>query len=151
MTVYFTHGLISPRVEEIIKNDAYLRELTGRMFEASNGEVTYNYPNGNRILDRRGNMLEHIVTLIGSEPNGAFRLRMTYDDGTSYTCGKDVRIEFEMDEMAFMGMLGVGNLFPEQEIGAWFDDKALKIEEQRHAETFNKNRTSTFGRLLQAG
>lgn len=151
MTVYFTHGLISPRVEEIIKNDAYLRELTGRMFEASNGEVTYNYPNGNRILDRRGNMLEHIVTLIGSEPNGAFRLRMTYDDGTSYTCGKDVRIEFEMDEMAFMGMLGVGNLFPEQDIGAWFDDKAQKIEEQRHAETFNKNRTSTFGRLLQAG
>ena len=148
MTVYFTHGLINPRVEAIIKKDSYLRELTGRMFEAQHGEVTYNNPNGMRIIDKRGNMLEHIVLLIGSDPNGAFRLRLSYADGTSYTCGKDIRMEFDMDEVAYMGMLGFGTIFPEQNMGAWFDRNALKIEEQRHAETINKKGTSASEQLL---
>ena len=133
MTVYLTRGLINPKVEDIVKNDPYLKDMEKRMFEASSAECSYNYPNGMRILDGRSKMLEHFVMLIGSDPSGAFRLRLSYADGTSYICGKDVRMEFQMSDVAFMGMLGIGNLFPEQEMGAWLDHVANEIEKQRNA------------------
>ena len=135
MTVYLTRGLINPKVEDIVKNDPYLKDMHRRMFEASSAECSYNYPNGMRIIDGRSRMLEHFVMLIGSEPSGAFRLRLSYADGTSYICGKDVRMEFQMSEVAFWGMLGIGNLFPEQEMGAWLDYVANEIEKQRNATT----------------
>ena len=131
-----------PKVEDIIKNDPYLKDMQRRMFEASSAECSYNYPNGMRILDGRTKMLEHFVMLIASEPNGAFRLRISYADGSSYICGKDVRMEFQMNDVAFMGMLGIGNLFPEQEMGAWLDYVANEIEKQRNATTTEKGRQS---------
>ena len=135
MTVYLTRGLINPKVEDIVKNDPYLKDMHKRMFEASSAECSYNYPNGMRILDGRSKMLEHFVMLIGSEPSGAFRLRLSYADGSSYICGKDVRMEFQMSDDAFLGMLGIGNLFPEHEMGAWLDHVANEIEKQRNATT----------------
>lgn len=133
MTVYLTRGLINPKVEDIVKNDPYLKDMHKRMFEASSAECSYNYPNGMRILDGRSKMLEHFVMLIGSEPSGAFRLRLSYADGSSYICGKDVRMEFQMSDDAFLGMLGIGNLFPEHEMGAWLDHVANEIDKQRNA------------------
>lgn len=129
MTVFFTRGLIDPKVEEIIKKDAYLKDLVKRMFESRDVELTYNYPNGMRIIDRRSKMLEHFVMLIGSEQKkDAFRLRISYDDGTSYICGKDTRMEFMMDDAAFLGMLGIESLFPEQQMGFWLDNVASEIK-----------------------
>lgn len=135
MTVYLTRGLINPKVEDIVKNDPYLKDMHKRMFEASSAECSYNYPNGMRILDGRSKMLEHFVMLIGSEPSGAFRLKLSYADGSSYICGKDVRMEFQMSDDAFLGMLGIGNLFPEHEMGAWLDHVANEIEKQKNATT----------------
>ena len=127
LTIHFTRGKINPRIEEIIKNDAYLKDLYKRMFEARDAELTYNFPNGNRIVDGRSKMLEHFVMLIASEPNAGFRISISYDDGSSYACGKDIRMEFLMNDTAFLGMLGVGCLFPEQSMGAWFDYVANEI------------------------
>lgn len=135
LTIYFTRGIIDSKVEEIIKGDAYMKSVEKRMFESDSVELTYKNPNGNRLLDGRGNMLEHFVMLIASEPGDAFRLKISYDNGTTYTCGKDIRMEFTMNADTFMGMLGYGNLFPEMEIGAWLDEKNKEINEQRNNQT----------------
>lgn len=133
-TVYFTRGLISPKIEEIIKKDAYLKELRKRMFESKSAELTYYDPNGLRILDQRSKMLEHFVMLVASSPSDAFRLRISYEDGSTYICGKDVRMEFQMSPDTFLSLLGIGNLFPQNEIGAWFDFVNEEIERQKNAQ-----------------
>ena len=69
--------------------------------------------------------------LVGSDPVAQpFRLSMSYSDGSVYKCGKDVRMEFWMSDNTFMSLLGMGTLFPQDEIGAWFDEVTRKIEKQ---------------------
>jgi hypothetical protein len=39
-------------------------------------------------------------------------------------------MEFWMSDNTFMSLLGMGTLFPQDEIGAWFDEVTRKIEKQ---------------------
>jgi len=134
MTIYFTRGMINPKVEEIVKNDKFIKGLLQRMYKAIHGELTLYGPDGESIIDRRSRTFEHLVMLVESDPvSEPFRIKMSYSDGSTYTCGKDIRMEFRMDEITFMSMLGEGSLFPEHELGAWFDDVTKQIEEQRNA------------------
>lgn len=149
MTIYFTRGMINPKVEEIVKDDPFIKRLMRSMYEAQHGELTLYNPDSSKILANNARTLEHLVTLVGSDPvSEPFRLKMSYSDGSTYSCGKDIRMEFKMDETAFMAMLGEGSLFPEHEIGAWFDGVTRDIEEQRNAEQSKQARTSTDRRTL---
>lgn len=131
MTLYFSRGLINPKVEEIIKNDKYLSNLERTMFEAQHAEMTYTNPNGAKIARKNNGLLEHIVTLVGSAPD-SFRMSISYENGTTYVCGKSTRMEFQMIDDLLYSMLGAGNyMFPGQEIGVWFDDVALEIKKQK--------------------
>ena len=47
-----------------------------------------------------------------------------------------------MSDNTFMSLLGIGTLFPEEEIGAWFDDITKKIEKQKDEETVKSGRAS---------
>ena len=149
MTIYYTRGMINPKVEEIIKEDPFIKRLLRSMFDAQHGQLTLYGPDSKQILAQNARILEHIVTLVASDPvSEPFRLKMDYSDGSSYSCGKDIRMEFQMDAMAFGAMFGEGSLFPEHEIGAWFDGVTKQIEEQRNAEHSKQKRTSTARRSL---
>ena len=152
MTIYFTRGMINPKVEGIVKEDPFIKRLMRSMYEAQHGKLTLYNPDSSKILANNARTLEHLVTLVGSDPvSEPFRLKMSYSDGSTYSCGKDIRMEFRMDEMAFMAMLGEGSLFPEHEIGAWFDGVTRDIEEQRNAEQSKQDRTSADRQTLWSG
>ncbi len=152
MTIYFTRGMINPKVEEIINGDTFIKGLLKRMYQAQHGELTLWGPEGDRIIDGRSSVFEHLVMLVGSDPQAEpFRLSMSYSDGSTYSCGKDIRMEFQMDDMAFMSLFGEGSLFPEHEMGAWFDGVAKQIEEQRNAEQSKQKRPSTDQKSLWSG
>ena len=141
MTIYFTRGMINPKVEEIIKDDPFIKRLLRSMYDAKHGQLTLYDPDSKKILANNARTLEHIVTLVASDPiSDPFRLKMSYSDGSTYSCGKDIRMEFRMDAMAFMALLGEGSLFPEHEIGAWFDGVVKQIEEQKNAEQSKQTR-----------
>jgi hypothetical protein len=102
-----------------------------RMYNAPHGELTLYGPEGTKIINARSKVFQHLVTLVGSDPVAQpFRLSMSYSDGSVYKCGKDVRMEFWMSDNTFMSLLGMGTLFPQDEIGAWFDEVTRKIEKQ---------------------
>ena len=150
MTFYFTRGLINPKVEEIVKSDKLVRSWINNMIKAQHGEVTLYDPDSSLIARKNTQILEHLAMLVGSDPMGSlFRLKMSYSDGSTYSCGKDIRMEFDMDDVTMAGLLGYGTLFPENTIANWFDRKTLEIEEQRHAETSNQIRTTEAGEILQ--
>lgn len=133
MTFFFSGGTINPELEAIIKQDGYLRTLLEK-YTARHCEVSYSNPEVRNLLDGRSRTLEHIVELVCSDPlSEAFRLRITYDDGTTLICGKASRLSYDMDYMAFESMRGFGSLFPEQEMGGWFDSVKKKMEEERDA------------------
>ena len=150
MTIYFTRGMINPKVEEIIKEEPFIKRLLKSMFDAQHGQLTLYDPDVQKILANKARILEHLVTLVGSDPvSEPFRLKMNYSDGSAYSCGKDVRMEFLMDDMTFAAMLGEGSLFPEHEIGAWFDGVTRDIDEQRNAEHSKQDRASADSSLLR--
>ncbi len=152
MTIYFTRGMINPKVEEIVKGDPFIKRLMRSMYEAQHGQLTLYNPDSQKILANKARTLEHLVMLVGSDLlSEPFRLKMSYSDGSTYSCGKDIRMEFRMDEQAFMAMLGEGSLFPEHEIGAWFDGVTNQIEEQRNAEQSKQARTSEYRQILWDG
>lgn len=135
MTIYFTRGMINPKVEEIVHNDPFIKRLFRNMYDAQHGQLILFGPDSNKILANKARTFEHLVTLVASDPiSEPFRLKMSYSDGSTYSCGKDIRMEFQMDEVAFMALLGFGSIFPEHEIGAWFDGVKNDIKEQRNAE-----------------
>lgn len=143
MTIYFTRGMINPKVEDIVSSDPFIKRLFRSMYNAQHGQLTLYDPDTHEILAQKARTLEHLVKLVGSDPvSEPFRLKMSYSDGSTYSCGKDIRMEFRMDEMAFMAMFGEGSLFPEHEIGAWFDGVTKQIEEQRNAEQSKQTGTS---------
>lgn len=149
MTIYYTRGMINPKVEEVIKDDPFIKRLFRSMFNAQHGQLTLYGPESKQILAQNAKILEHIVTLVASDPvSEPFRLKMDYSDGSSYSCGKDIRMEFRMDAMVFGAMFGEGSLFPEHEIGAWFDGVTKQIEEQRNAEHSKQNRTPAIRKSL---
>lgn len=132
MTIYFTRGITNPIVEEIIKNDNFVKGLLKRTFNALHSEITLYGPETERIIRKNSLILSHLVSLAASDPvSEPFRLSMTYSDNSKYSCGKDVRMEFLMGEYTFLGMLGVTNLFPEQTIGHWFDTITNEIDERK--------------------
>ncbi len=134
MTFFFSGGTIDPQIEAIIRKDRYLSGLNNRNFNSKHTEVSYIDPDSASIIRKNSQTLEHFVTLVMSNPNSdAFRLRMTYDDGTTLNCGKRVRIEYEMSDQTFMSLLGYGSLFKEEQIGNWLDDVVRLIEEERNA------------------
>ena len=152
MTIYFTRGMINPKIEEIVKEDPFIKRLFRNMYSAQHGQLTLYDPDTREILANKARTFEHLVMLVGSDPvSEPFRLKMSYSDGSTYSCGKDIRMEFRMDEMAFMAMLGEGSLFPEHEIGAWFDGVAKQIEEQRNAEKSKQSRTPEGDSTLWKG
>ena len=107
------------------------------MLKAKSAEVKLDDPDSNAIADEKTQLLEHLVELISSEPdnpNEPFRLRMSYSDGSTYTCGKDVRMEFPMDELQFFALLGNMNVQKEYGIDTWFDEVDKKMESQRNAQ-----------------
>ncbi len=132
MTFYLTGGTINPEVEAIIKKDRYLSGLMNRRrFKEKHLEVSYFDPDSPSIVRKNSNTLEHFVMLVLSEPRSdTFRLRMTYDDGTTLNCGHEVKFEYEMDENAFLSIFGNASMFPEMNIGAWLDKAKSIIEEE---------------------
>ena len=152
MTIYLTHGLINPKVEEVIKEDPTIRIWLNHMYKAQHGEFTLIDPDSNELLKNNARLLEHMGLLIGSDPSGQnFRMKMTYSDGRSYTCGKDIRMEFEMNDMTFSGILGVGVLFPEDEISRWFDNITQEIIQSREESyTYEKRTRKSRKTLLPA-
>ncbi len=152
MTIYFTRGMINPKVEEIVKSDPFIKRLMLSMYKAQHGQLVLFGPDSNSIVDRRSRTFEHLVTLVASDPvSEPFRLKMSYSDGSTYSCGKDIRMEFRMDAIAFGAMFGVGSLFPEHEMGAWFDGVTKQIEEQRNAEHSKQNGTQAGEQSLWNG
>ncbi len=150
MTIYFTRGMINPKVEEIIKEDPFIKRLMRSMYNAQHGKLILYEPDSREILASKARTFEHLVTLVASDPiSEPFRLKMSYSDGSTYSCGKDIRMEFRMDAMAFGAMFGEGSLFPEHEIGAWFDGVEKQIEEQRNAEHSKQDRTTATGESLR--
>lgn len=136
MTFYFSGGTINPELEEIIKKDQYLSGLNNRRFKAPHCEISYIDPDSASIVRKNSRTLEHFVTLVMSDPQSeAFRLRMTYDDGTTLFCGKDTRFEYDMNDDTFMSMMGEGTFFPEYDIFAWLDEVVTKIEEEYNEKT----------------
>lgn len=136
-TFFFSRGIINPRMEEIIKKDDFLKNLRNNMLKAKSAEVKLDNPDSNAIADERTQLLEHLVGLISSEPDNPdepFRLKMSYSDGSTYSCGKDVRMEFPMDELQFFALLGNTNVQKEYGIDTWFDEVDKKIESKRNAQ-----------------
>lgn len=132
MTFFFSSGTINPELEAIIKKDGYIKNVLEK-YTSKHCEVSYTAPEARDLLDGRSRTLEHIVMLVCSDPlSEAFRLRISYDDGTTLVCGKALRMVYEMDDMTFESMRGFGTLFPEQEMGAWLDCVMQNIEEERH-------------------
>lgn len=130
MTFYFTGGKINPEMEAIIKKDNYLKGLKNRCFKSQHTEISYIDPDSLAIARKNSNTLEHFVMLVMSEPDSdAFRLRMSYDDGTTLNCGKQNKFEYEMPVEVFESILGYDFLFPEQKIGAWLDRAREAVEE----------------------
>ena len=139
MTIYFAAGTINPKIESIIKSTPYLKNLTRELWHGSRGEVTIYDPEGTSIIDKRKHILENLVTLIGSnmEKNG-FGLRMSYDDGIAFTCGKDVRAEFPLDySLLYKFQMGTKQLNDEYEIEYWLDWVVEQTKEFKDAETVN--------------
>lgn len=131
MTFYFTGGTINPEIEAIIKRDQYLSGLNNRCFKAKHCEVSYFDPDSASIVRHKSRTLEHFVMLVMSEPNSdKFRLRMTYDDGTTLNCGKKVKFEYDMKDDVFFSIFGNTSMFPEYNIGAWLDQAREIIEEE---------------------
>ena len=130
MTFYFTGGKINPEMEAIIKKDGYLSGLKNRSFKSRHTEISYIDPDSRAIARKNSSTLEHFVMLVMSEPDSdAFRLRITYDDGTTLNCGKQNKFEYEMPEDVFDSIFGFGSMFPEQNIGAWLDRAKEAVEE----------------------
>ena len=132
MTFYLTGGTINPEMEAIIKKDRYLSTLMNRRhFKERHLEVSYFDPDSQSIVRKNSKTLEHFVMLVLSEPGpDTFRLRMTYDDGTTLNCGREVKFEYAMDENVFASIFGNVSMFPEMNIGAWLDKARNIIEEE---------------------
>lgn len=134
VTFYFTRGKINSEIDEIINSDNFIKGLLQRMYNAQHGELILYGPEGQRIVHGNSKVLSHIVALAGSEPaSEPFRFSMSYSDGSTYKCGKDIRMEFRMDEVAFFEMMGIGSLFPEHTIESWFNHVSNEIAERRNA------------------
>ena len=98
MTIYFDKGKLDPRVEALVKQSPYLRNLMKDLWGGSHGELTIFDPVGTRVIDQRKHDIENLVAIIMSDiPNSKFGLKMTYDDGIAYTCGKAVQVEMPLD------------------------------------------------------
>ena len=98
MTIYFDKGKLDPRVEALVKQSPYLRSLMKDLWGGSHGELTIFDPVGTRVIDQRKHDIENLVAIIMSDiPNSKFGLKMTYDDGIAYTCGKAVQVEMPLD------------------------------------------------------
>ncbi len=135
MTIHFTRGTINPKVEEIVRNDPYIKRLQDCMFDAKRGQLTLDNPDTQKVFDDNSKTLEHIVALVMSNTvSEPFRLQMMYSDGSSYNCGKDIRMEFIMDETTLLSINDQESLFSEYTIEGWFDSITQKIDEQRHGE-----------------
>lgn len=139
MTIYFSAGTINPSLEAIIKSTPYLKNLTKELWNGTRGEVTIYDPEGSSIIDKRKHTLENLVTLIGSNiDKSGFGLRMAYDDGIAFTCGKDVRAEFPLDNTYLQKFqIGTRLLNDEYEIEYWFDWVVEQTKEFKDAETVN--------------
>ena len=98
MTIYFDKGKLDPRVEALVKQSPYLRNLMKDLWGGTHGELTIFDPVGTRVIDQRKHDIENLVAIIMSDiPNNKFGLKMTYDDGIAYTCGKAVQVEIPLD------------------------------------------------------
>ena len=125
MTIYFDKGTIDPRVEELVKQTPYLRNLMKELWGGSHGELTIYDPVGASVIDRRKHAIENLVTIITSNttPTNRFGLKMTYDDGIAYTCGKFVQVEIPMaDEYLLQFQMGTKNLTDEYQLEWWLDN-----------------------------
>ena len=148
MTIFFANGKIDPAIETIIKSTPYLKSLIKNLWGGSRGEVTIYDPIGTTVIDRRKHAIENIVTLITSNiQNDGFGLRMTYDDGIAFTCGKDMRAEFPMDSDDILRKFQMKskNLSNEYDIEYWLDWIVAQTKEFKDAEVIRSktNRNSS--------
>ncbi len=149
MTISLTRGTIDPLIEEIIRKDKFISGLMQRLYKAHYATLNLYGPDGEEIV-RRAKTFEHLVMLVASNPVAEpFRLSMKYSDGSIYSCGKDVRMEFRMDELTFMDLCGKGSLFPELGVEAWFNMIEKQIREQRDAIAKEQDRATKAARALR--
>ena len=124
MTIYFTHGRINPIAEAIIRSDDTLRRMMERVYNETSGELILHHPDTQSIIENNFVLLNHMAELVASEPvRELFRLKISYDNGVTYSCGKDVGMEFEMDEEVLLSA--------ETGWEAWFNDVEKKIDEAK--------------------
>lgn len=134
MTFFFTGGSINPEIEAIIKSDSYLRALESKRFKAKHCEVSYIDPDSASLIRKNSSVLEHFVALVMSQPKGdAYRLSMTYDDGTTLNCGKSARFIYQMSDSTFLTFWNYGTLFDSTGVGGWLDHVVALMEEEQNA------------------
>ena len=123
MTIYFDNGKLDPRVEALVKQSPYLRNLMKDLWGGSHGELTIFDPVGTKVIDQRKHDIENLVAIIMSDiPNNKFGLKMTYKDGIAYTCGKAVQVEIPL-EMQYLLQFQMGTLRLEElyEVELWLE------------------------------
>lgn len=130
LSIYFTHGLVDPRVEEVFKNNKYVKRILKDTFGARQTKVDYIDPDGSLIVSRKyKTTLEQLAILITSEiVHDSIGLSMDYGKGIVVSCGKDVRAEFPMEYETFMTLFSQ-NLFGQSNIEWWLDSVVIKIKE----------------------
>jgi len=136
ITIYLDAGNIDPQVEAIIKSTPYLRNLMKELWGGKRAEMTIFDPDASKVIDRRKNAIENLVTIISSNvSNNKFGLKMSYDDGVAYTCGKDVQVEMPLDMQLLIELqLRSRNLLNEYNIEHWLDEVIEQTKEFKDVE-----------------
>jgi hypothetical protein len=145
MTIYFDKGKIDPQMEARINRSPYMKRLLKELWGGTSGEITINDPVGDRIIDRRKHDIENIVTLITSDINNKnFGLKLTFDDGISYTCGKSVRAELPMDSDSYLlkFQMKSKNLMNEYDVEYWLDQAVELTKDYEDVENFTARKGS---------
>ena len=129
MTIFFLNGTINAKTTDIINSSPNLKALQDLIFKGVGAKLIVDDPQGEEIIKDRNRDLKNIIEIITSNLlNPNFGLSLSYDNGTEVSCGKDIRVEFEMK--ADLITL-VGGLFGEEfNIYTWLDDAAEYIQKQ---------------------
>lgn len=139
MTIYFKAGSINPKVESFINNTPYIRRLLKEDWSASHGQVILYDPLGSKVVDGRKRDIKNIIELITSNVDDTgFGISLLYNNGIELTCGKDVSVDYPMEEETYL-MLFVKDVLGEKRISLWLDMASDYISKQKN-ETNTKKR-----------
>lgn len=139
MTIYFKAGSYDPKIESIINNTPYLKRLLKERWSAPHGQVILYNPLSPQVVDGRKHDIKNIIEIISSNVfDTGFGISISYDNGIEISCGKDIRVDYQMKEETFL-MLFVKDVIGETKISSWLDKASNYISKQKN-ETYTENR-----------